>query len=59
MNDNIRVIYLPTVIAVIIIFILLLIRSIFFRVIRKWADKTETEVDDIIISAIKIPHSTG
>jgi small-conductance mechanosensitive channel len=55
MNDNIRVIYLPTVIAVIIIFILVLIRSIFFRVIRKWADKTETEVDDIIISAVKIP----
>src|SRR3990170_4013127 len=55
MNDNIRVIYLPTVIAVIIIFILLLIRGIFFRVIRKWADKTETEVDDIIISAVKTP----
>lgn len=55
MNDNIRMVFLPAIIAVIIILVLLFIRSIIFRFIIRWADKSETEVDDIIINAVKIP----
>lgn len=33
----------------------LIIRSILLRLLRRWSEKTETEVDDLFLSAIRIP----
>ncbi|MBI3599428.1 MAG: mechanosensitive ion channel [Nitrospinae bacterium] len=35
--------------------LLIILRSIAFRVLNKWAGKTETDIDDIIIKAFKTP----
>lgn len=35
--------------------LLILLRSIAFRVLNKWAKKTETDIDDIIIRAFRAP----
>lgn len=35
--------------------VLLLIRTIFFSLLHRWADKTKTEIDNLIISTIKFP----
>jgi len=42
-------------IALISILILLVIRTIGFRILGRWAKKTETMVDDIIIQTFKLP----
>ena len=55
MNDNLISFFLPTIIAVLSVVILLLIRGITFRVIHRWAYRTKTEADDIIISAVSTP----
>lgn len=33
----------------------LVIRSILLRLLRRWSEKTETEVDDLFLSAVRIP----
>jgi small-conductance mechanosensitive channel len=47
------------IIPIIIVFasaaVLLIIRSILFRILHQWAKRTETKFDDIIISSIKNP----
>jgi small-conductance mechanosensitive channel len=35
--------------------ILLIIRTVLFRILRAWAEKTETQLDDIIINSTKNP----
>jgi small-conductance mechanosensitive channel len=45
----------PSVIALTASFILLLIRSIAFRLVHKWADRTETRIDNIIIESLQTP----
>lgn len=55
MNDNLISLFLPVIIAIASVIILLLIRSIAFRVIHRWAENTKTEADDIIISAVRTP----
>lgn len=45
----------PFLIAVASVFGLLIIRGMAFRVLNKWASATDTEIDDIIIQALKHP----
>lgn len=48
-------IIIPASIALASTLILLIVRSIAFRVINRWAEKTETRIDDIIINSLKTP----
>lgn len=55
MDFNYNRILIPVGISVFIIFILIFIRSILLKYIHIWAEKTDTKVDDIIISSLKSP----
>ena len=46
---------IPAVIAFVSITALLIIRGITFKVLHRWAEKTETDIDDIVITAFKTP----
>lgn len=46
---------IPAVIAMISAGLLLIVRSIAFRILNKWAERTETKIDDIIINSLKTP----
>ncbi len=45
----------PAAVALATALILLIARGIAFRFINRWADKTETKLDDIIIGSLKTP----
>jgi small-conductance mechanosensitive channel len=48
-------ILIPLLIALIATSVLLIIRGIAFRLFHRWAEKTETKIDDIIIGSLKTP----
>jgi small-conductance mechanosensitive channel len=48
-------IVIPASIAVISAFLLLIVRSVAFRVLNRWAERTETKIDDLIIKSLKTP----
>jgi len=48
-------IVMPIGIAIAVAGVLIFIRAITFRALHSWAEKTETELDDIIIRVIKTP----
>ncbi len=45
----------PLISAFAVTIFLLVVRSVVFRLLHKWAEGTETKLDDIIIKSIKIP----
>jgi small-conductance mechanosensitive channel len=45
----------PLILAVITAVLLLISRSILFRIFHRWGDKTNSTLDDLIIQAIKFP----
>lgn len=55
MDINLKKILIPAIIALSSVFVLLIIRGIGFRFLHRWAEKTETKLDDIIILAFKTP----
>lgn len=55
MDSNLKSIFIPSMIAVLSIVILFILRNIAFRVLHKWAQRTETDIDDIIIKSFKTP----
>ncbi len=55
MTINPEKMMIPAVIALISAGLLLIVRSIAFKILRKWADRTETKIDDIIIKSLRIP----
>lgn len=52
---DINKILIPSVAAILSVATLLIIRAVAFRLLHKWAESTETKIDDIIISSLKIP----
>lgn len=46
---------LPSIVFIVSIAILFTIRGVAFRFIHRWAEKTETKIDDIIIKSFKTP----
>src|SRR4030043_1023451 len=50
-----RKIFVPLIIAIITASALFIIRGIAFKLLHKWAEKTENKLDDIIIKSFKIP----
>lgn len=55
MNINLKLMLMPSTIAVLVTIILLIIRGIGFRFFNIWAKRTETRIDDIIIKSLRIP----
>ncbi len=54
MDVNLKII-IPATIALISASVFLIIRGIAFSLFHKWAAKTETKIDDITVSSLKIP----
>lgn len=46
---------IPAIAAIVFAGILFFIRSIAFKVLHKWADRSQTRVDDLIIESLKTP----
>ncbi len=46
---------IPAIAAIVLAGILFFIRSIAFKVLHKWADRSQTRVDDLIIESLKTP----
>jgi small-conductance mechanosensitive channel len=55
MNMDFKNFILPIAITIFSASILIIIRGIIFSLLHKWAKKTETKLDDIIIKSVKIP----
>ncbi|MBI5192099.1 MAG: mechanosensitive ion channel family protein [Nitrospirae bacterium] len=55
MDDNFKNILIPAIISLLSMVILFIVRGVAAKTLQRWADKTETDIDDIIISAIKTP----
>ena len=55
MNVELNRILVPLIVALISASALFIIRGITFKLLHKWAEKTETKLDDIIIKSFKIP----
>ena len=55
MDINLKRIIIPSIIAIATILVLLIIRVIAFKILNRWAGKTATSIDDIIIKILKIP----
>lgn len=55
MDIQVQRLLFPLVLAVISTGLLLMARWVFFRVFHRWAMKTKSSLDDLIIGAIKIP----
>jgi len=56
-SAGLKEIVIPAAAALISASVLLIARSIAFRLLHRWADKTETKIDDIIIKALKVPSA--
>ncbi|MEW6571891.1 MAG: mechanosensitive ion channel family protein [Nitrospirota bacterium] len=48
-------ILVPALVGILSASFLLVVRGIVFKLIHKWAEKTETKIDDIIIKALRTP----
>jgi small-conductance mechanosensitive channel len=55
MNVELNRILVPLIVALISASALFIIRGITFKLLHKWAEKTETKLDDIIVKSFKIP----
>ncbi len=55
MDGTFKNILIPSTIAILTIAILFIIRSIASKTLQRWAGKTETDINDIIIDAFKTP----
>lgn len=55
MDITLKRFLIPVVVALISASLLLVIRSVIFRLIHRWAEKTETKIDDIITGALNAP----
>lgn len=55
MDINFQKLMIPVIAAIFSASLLIVLRGITFRVLNKWAGKTETDIDDIIIKAFKTP----
>lgn len=55
MGTGLNEILIPSAIAVVAALVLLIGRRVAFSFLHRWAIKTETEVDDIIVKSIRVP----
>lgn len=55
MNLHFEKLLMPSIIAVTAIIALFVLRGISFRILHRWAGRTDTRLDDIIIKALRFP----
>lgn len=55
MDEQFKIVVIPFFVALISAGALLVVRGFAFRLLHRWADKTETKFDDLIIRAFKTP----
>src|SRR3972149_7575732 len=55
MDITVKQILIPAVVALITSSVLFALRGVTFRLLHKWAGKTEAKIDEIIISTFKTP----
>ncbi|MDI6890766.1 MAG: mechanosensitive ion channel family protein [Thermodesulfovibrionales bacterium] len=55
MDIDLKRIFIPAIIILATASALFIIRGIVFRLLHRWAKKTETKIDDIIIGSFRIP----
>ncbi|WP_333656056.1 mechanosensitive ion channel family protein [Dissulfurispira sp.] len=55
MGIGLKDIVIPAATAMVSASVLFVVRGIAFRLLHKWAEKTETRIDDIIIRSLKVP----
>ena len=55
MSIGLKDIVIPAAAAMVSASVLFVVRGIAFRLLHKWAEKTETRIDDIIIRSLKVP----
>jgi len=55
MHLRIELLILPGAIALAALAVLFLVRGVAFRILHRWAERTETRLDDIIIRSFKVP----
>lgn len=55
MQLSLELYIIPGAIAIGTLVVLLLIRAMAFRILHRWAEKTETQLDNIIIRSFKVP----
>lgn len=55
MDADIKRILIPVVVAVVSSAALYIIRGITFKLLHRWAERTETKIDDIVIKSFKVP----
>ncbi len=55
MNIDFNRIFIPSIVTLLSSFALFVVRGIAFKVIHKWAERTETKIDDVVIGSLKIP----
>ncbi|RJQ56086.1 MAG: mechanosensitive ion channel family protein [Nitrospiraceae bacterium] len=52
---DINRVVIPAALALLSAAVLFIVRTVAFRLLHKWAGKTETRIDDIIIGSVKMP----
>lgn len=55
MTVTIEKLFVPAVLVIATTAVLFIVRSVAFRLLHVWAEKTETEIDDIVIKSVKVP----
>lgn len=55
MDITTKKILIPIIIAVVSAVVLFVIRAITFKLLHRWAEKTYTKIDDLVINALKTP----
>lgn len=55
MNPVMEKFITPAAVSLGFVLILLIVRSVAFRILRRWAGRTETKADDLIIESFRIP----
>lgn len=55
MSTGLKGIVIPVALAMVSALVLLVFRGIAFRLLHRWAERTEKRIDDIIIRSLKVP----
>lgn len=55
MSTGLKGIVIPVALAMVSALVLLVFRGIAFRLLHRWAERTETRIDNIIIRSLKVP----
>lgn len=55
MGSDLKQFFIPLIVAAVTFLVLIILRAIAFKLLHRWAEKTHTKLDDIIIASLKLP----